>query len=319
MSAESDPVRSRQLFERVRATRPGDLSDDAEWLEIVWQLSDLCIRYGDSTLAQATYDALVPYAAMWAVDGIGATCFGVTAHQLGRIAAALGRRADANAWLQQALEAHRQAGASLLVANTEHALAESGVVSPPPTERRLPDTGEFRRDGRVRHLRWLSQAATVPDSRGMRDRAVLVASPGREVHVFDLVEAAGGPAARADAGNAGPHLDRAARDAYRSRLADLEADLTRAEEDADLGQAAALREERDFIAAELAAAFGLGGRDRLVGDRHERARKAVAMRLRTALRAIGEVHPALERHLQASVATGRFCVYRPEQPVKWHV
>src|SRR5215212_924659 len=86
-----------------------------------------------------------------------------------------------------------------------------------------------------------------------------------------------------------------------------------------LGQTAALREERDVIAAELAAAFGLGGRDRLAGDRHERARKAVAMRIRTALRAIGEVHPALGRHLQASVATERFCVDRPEHSVKWQV
>jgi hypothetical protein len=319
MSAESDPERGRQLFERVRATRPGDLSEDAEWLEIVWQLSDLSIRYGDRTLAQATYDALVPYADVWAMDGIGAACFGVTAHQLGRIAAALGRGADANTWLQRALEAHRRAGASLLVANTVRALAESGVVSPPRTEPRLPDTGELRRDGRIWLLRWRGQAATVPDSKGMRDLATLLSSPGREVHVFDLVEAAGGPAARADTGNAGPQLDREARDVYRRRLAELEDDLTHAEDDGDLGQAAALREERDFIAAELAAAFGLGGRERLAGDRHERARKAVAMRIQTALRAIGEVHPALGRHLQASVATGRFCVYRPEQTVKWHV
>jgi hypothetical protein len=319
MAAEADPVRSRQVFERVRATGLNGISEDAEWLEIVWQLSDLCIRYGDSALAQATYDALVPYADVWVLDGIGAACFGITAHQLGRIAAALDRRADANTWLQRALDAHRRAGASLLVGNTERALAESGVVSPPRNQPQLRDTGELRRDGRIWHLRWRGQAATVPDSKGMRDLARLLSSPGREVHVFDLVEAAGGPAVRADAGNAGPHLDGEARDAYRMRLAELEDDLRRAEDDADLGQAAALREERDFIAAELAAAFGLGGRERLAGDRHERARKAVAMRIRTALRAIGEVHPALGRHLQASVATGRFCVYRPEQPVEWHV
>ena len=319
MSAESDPPRSLQLFERVRAAGLSGISEDAEWLEIVWQLSDLCIRYGDSTLAQATYDALVPYADVWALDGIGAACFGVTAHQLGRIAAALGRRADARSWLQRGLEAHRAVGASLLVANSERALAELGIASGSPYQASQREDGELRRDGRIWQLRWRGHAATVPDSKGMRDIATLLSSPGREVHVFDLVEAAGGPAARVDTGNAGPQLDREARDAYRKRLADLEADLTHAEDDADLGQAAALREERDFIAVELAAAFGLGGRDRLAGDRHERARKAVAMRIQTALRAIGEVHPALGRHLQASVATGRFCVYRPEQPVKWHV
>src|SRR5437763_16265464 len=127
-------MRSRQLFERVRTMGLSGISEDAEWLEIVWQLSDLCIRYGDSTLAEATYDALVPYARVWALDGIGAACFGVTAHQLGRIAAALGRRADANTWLQRALEAHRRVGANLLVANSERALAELGIVPAPPNQ-----------------------------------------------------------------------------------------------------------------------------------------------------------------------------------------
>jgi hypothetical protein len=43
------------------------------------------------------------------------------------------------------------------------------------------------------------------------------------------------------------------------------------------------------------------------------------MRVGTALKAIAEVHPALARHLRASVSTGRFCSYRPEDPVTWDV
>ena len=161
----------------------------------------------------------------------------------------------------------------------------------------------------------------LPDGRGTAPRSPLgrLALPGRDIHVLDLIEAAGGPAAHAAEGNAGPALDRQARGAYRKRLTDLEEDLTEAEERHDTGLVATLHEERDFIAAELAAALGLGGRDRLVGDRVERARKAVAMRIGTALRAIAEVHPRLARHLQTSVATGRFCVYRPEEPVTWRL
>jgi hypothetical protein len=121
------------------------------------------------------------------------------------------------------------------------------------------------------------------------------------------------------AGESGPALDRQARGAYRERLTDLVEELTEAEERHDTGLAATLREERDFIAAELAAALGLGGRDRLAGDRVERARKAVAMRIGTALQAISEVHPTLARHLRVSVATGRFCVYRPEERVTWRL
>lgn len=40
------------------------------------------------------------------------------------------------------------------------------------------------------------------------------------------------------------------------------------------------------------------------------------MRIRTALKAITEVDPALARHLDRSVITGRWCAYRPEQEVR---
>ena len=78
-------------------------------------------------------------------------------------------------------------------------------------------------------------------------------------------------------------------------------------------------EEREFLVAELAGAVGLGGRARTTGDPVERARKAVTMRVGTAMKAIAEVHPALARHLRASVSTGRFCAYQPEDPVNWQI
>lgn len=60
-----------------------------------------------------------------------------------------------------------------------------------------PVTGaSFVRTGPLWQLSFRGRAATVPDSKGMRDLAVLLARPGEEVHVLDLVEAAGGPPAR---------------------------------------------------------------------------------------------------------------------------
>src|SRR5207244_2600415 len=98
---------------------------------------------------------------------------------------------------------------------------------------------------------------------------------------------------------------------------ELEDDLAEAEGNADRGRSEALAAERDFLAAELAGALGLGGRTRRTGDPFERARKAVTMRVGTALKAIAEVHPALARHLRASLSTGRFCSYTPEDPIHW--
>ena len=64
---------------------------------------------------------------------------------------------------------------------------------------------------------------------------------------------------------------------------------------------------------------GLAVEMRVTGDRTERARKAVAMRIGTALKAIETVHPELARHLRNSVSTGRFCSYRPDQELTWQL
>jgi hypothetical protein len=45
----------------------------------------------------------------------------------------------------------------------------------------------------------------------------------------------------------------------------------------------------------------------------------VTRRLRSTIRRVSEEHEALGRHLEASVRTGSFCVYRPEQATRWDV
>ena len=52
---------------------------------------------------------------------------------------------------------------------------------------------------------------------------------------------------------------------------------------------------------------------------HDRARKAVTMRLRDVVARLDDPLPALARHLRAAVRTGRECCYDPEEPVSWRV
>ena len=182
-----------------------------------------------------------------------------------------------------------------------------------------PGRAAFVRTGTVWRLEFRGRSITVVDSKGMRDLAVLLGRPGQEVHVLDLVEGSGGPS-RAEAGiDTGPMIDAAARSAYRLRLVDLEDDIDEASRDHDQGRLEKLGAEKDFLAAELSAALGLGGRVRVTGDRTERARKAVAMRIGTALKAIEPGHPELAQHLRNSVSTGRFCSYRPDQELSWQL
>jgi hypothetical protein len=307
--------RARGLVRERLAAGVEDVPRDSEWLEMMWMAGEAGRLIGEREAVELSYSAMQPYAELWVVDGIGGACYGVAAYQLGRLARFLGRRDEAARWLAMALEAHRREEAHLLVALTEAEIAD-GRSRPQPASRAEPASAEFRRDGRVWHVTWRGDAATIPDSKGMRDLAALLSKPGREIAAVDLVEAAAGQPVAAGA-DTGPQLDSRARDAYRRRLADLEEEVAEAEANADAGRMAVLSEEREFLAAELAGALGLGGRARTTGDSAERARKAVTMRVGTAVKAIGEVHPALARHLRASVSTGRFCSYQPEDPVNW--
>jgi hypothetical protein len=171
----------------------------------------------------------------------------------------------------------------------------------------------FRREGDVWLVRFGGVDARVRDTKGMADLAVLVARPGIEVHVAELV----GAAALGPTGSGQAVLDETAIVAYRTRLRDLAAEEDDADASGDAAGAARARAEREAIADQLAADLGLGGAARSAPDWVERARKAVRRRVDAALKRIEAEHPAAGRHLRRSVVTGAFCAYDPAEPVAW--
>jgi non-specific serine/threonine protein kinase len=86
-----------------------------------------------------------------------------------------------------------------------------------------------------------------------------------------------------------------------------------------VGRAAHAQAEIDCLVAELAAAVGLGGRDRRAVAIAERARLNVTKAIKAALSKIRTSHPALGHHLATSIKTGTFCVYTldPTHPISW--
>ena len=80
---------------------------------------------------------------------------------------------------------------------------------------------------------------------------------------------------------------------------------------ADPTRASRIEAEMEALTGELAAAVGLGGRDRKVGSQVERARINVQRRLRDVFRRVGEQNPAFGRYLEACVKTGVWCSFRP--------
>jgi hypothetical protein len=173
---------------------------------------------------------------------------------------------------------------------------------------------ELRRDGEVWHMRYAGIATIVKHGKGVADLAVLLAAPGREVHVSELESVP-----RDALGGGGPALDRRAVAEYKARLAELTDELDEAELAHDVGRIERARTEHDALVQELTRSLGLGGRSRAAGPEPvERLRKAVSARIRDAIRRIEAVHPQLGRHLSNAVRTGVFCSYQPESPVAWH-
>ena len=186
----------------------------------------------------------------------------------------------------------------------------------------------FRREGEYWWIAFYSDAFRLRDSKGLRHLSVLLAAPGREFHSLELVVTAQGhvrPGGHglaeltSDTGNAGEILDERAKTEYRYRLRDLESELAEAENWNDSARASRLREEIDFVARELGAAVGLGGRDRRMASAAERARVNVTRAIKAALERIDQHSPTLGRHLSVTIRTGTFCAYQPDQrvPVTW--
>jgi hypothetical protein len=197
-------------------------------------------------------------------------------------------------------------------------------------EEPAPDLSMFRREGDYWSVVFEGRTVRVRDLKGMRYLARLLAHPGREFHVLDLVAAETGRVSQAESGqaaglsrralgDAGEMLDARAKNAYRRRLAEIEDDMEQARAIGDTERAAQADAERDFLVRELSRAVGLGGHDRRAASASERARAGVTRAVRQAIARIAEHHPQLGEHLNHAVRTGTHCAYLPDPraPVAW--
>ncbi len=152
-------------------------------------------------------------------------------------------------------------------------------------------------------------------SKGLQQIARLLSDPRREFHVLDLA----GQLAMTEISDVGQQLDGRSYGEYTRRLEDLRDGIAEASDNNDPTREAALREEADFIAREIARNVGIGGRARRTGTPAERARVNVTRTIAKTISRIGELEPALARVLERSVTTGTFCVYEPDpdSPVHW--
>jgi non-specific serine/threonine protein kinase len=170
----------------------------------------------------------------------------------------------------------------------------------------------LRRDGAMWEVGPDGATFRLPDRKGVRALSYLVAHPSVEVHALELtavIEGTGGGAV--DGLGTGPLLDSTAKAAYRERIGDLQDEIDEADRDHDPARAERARIEVEALTDQLAAAVGLGGRDRPSGVLAERARVNVTRVIRDAIARIAQHDPGLGHHLNTCTHTGIFCSYEP--------
>ena len=235
--------------------------------------AELAAAAGDRNRCAARYEQLLPMADEFAVVGAAVFTTGPVALQLGLLAAALGRWDDAAAHLDDAIRRCDRLGAALLAARARTELARVRAAQGHTPPGNGGSTNVFRREGDTWTLAFGGRGVPLRDAKGLRDLAVLLAAPGREVAATELIAGVTTAAAAGLAGlGADPVLDDRARAAYRTRLARLDEELAEADTHHDIERSARLAAERDALIDELTSAAGLGGRPRRLGDVTERAR-----------------------------------------------
>ena len=360
-----DEQMSRRELERHAGRGFADLPRDGLWILHICSLAEAAVLVGDTARGLELYELLLPHDDDNAVS-YSQQPFGPVALRLGKLAAMLGRWQETDRHFATALARCELLGAPAIRARVlfEHAsaLAERGEPADRGRlEAMLDEAAElcaelgmtafgervssvrerssaesppaetvFRREGEFWTVAYDGQTIRLRDVKGLGYIASLLACPGRDVHVLELVSAASGVRAdgapladpeltRSRSSDAGSLLDERAKREYRKRLQLLADELQQARDWRDPERVARLEEEIEVVTQELAQAVGLGGRDRTFSSPAERARISVTKAIRTAIKLIGNQCPALAAHLDASIQTGRFCSYSTPgaAPPRW--
>jgi hypothetical protein len=270
----------------------------------VRELSVAAIALGDDQLCAQLHDDLFPIVDTCGVNGAVVAFAGSHAHTCGLLAKAIGR--DGSPLLRQARGLYQRLGATGWLAEVERQLS----ASRPETS-----TRSLRRHGRTWKIEFDGQEATVPHSKGLEDLALILAQPGQDVHVLDLYRSAD------RSGPAGELADRQALAAYRQRLTELDHEAAESAEHRDIGRQSRIEQERAALLDELRRAARPGGRGARSFPTYpaERARKAVAARIRDTIRKLEPDLPDLAAHLDQAIVTGTYCRYRADPARSWNI
>ena len=196
-------------------------------------------------------------------------------------------------------------------AGIEATSAVPEAVFPAAVRHAQAESAIFKKEQAIWRIQFEGEEITLTNMKGLGDINRLLQSPETEVHCTELM----GSASSMD--ESSYVIDEQARAAYKQHIRDLDEEIAEAEEQNDLARALKLKKEYDQLLDHLSKSLGAGGRARKLNSAAERARSAVTMRIKKAIKRIAAHHPALAKHLTNSIRTGVFCSYMPEEDRYW--
>lgn len=285
---------------RLRGEALSSLTPSSTWLVTLVGVAEAAARLGDTAVAVEAYDLLRVHGRLPVMASLAIVCFGSPHSTLGVVALATGDTAKAAEHFEFAVDHNERLGHLPALQISREYLAEVRARR----EAQEPAL-TCREDGDGWLVGVPARCVRVPDSLGMRYLAALISHPGQEMAATELA----GTARVSEV--TGELLDDTARQAYRRRARELQAQLEDAQDAGDLVAQERATAELDWLVTQVEHATGLAGRSRRFADSSERARTAVRKAIRRALNHIGDVEPGLAAQLERNLVTGTRCCYRP--------
>lgn len=168
----------------------------------------------------------------------------------------------------------------------------------------------FRNENKIWYFAFEGQETTMPELKGFYDIQKLLIAPEKNIHCTELM---GTESTMSD----DVTIDDQAKHAYKKHITELNEELDEARELHDLGRIERIQNELDTLIKHLNQNLGIGNKSRKLNAPSEKARAAVTLRIRTAIKKIESYHSTLSKHLTFSIQTGTYCRYSPEDAREW--
>lgn len=339
-AAAGQTRQARGALARIVGADLGELPHSSSWLAAMAAVIEAAALLDDAATLRRAHDLLAPFGHLPVMASLAVSCLGSARQPLGvaclalgeieraveHLGAAVAHNAALGHWPAATLARHRLAQAlarrgrpgdareaTRLRAEAAAEAAELGMRLPAVVERHrqvTPVGAVCIQSGRRWRVELRGRAAVVEDMVGLHHLARLVANPGVDIPAVDLAETHHG-------GSVPPGTTQRLADdetlrRYRARLRQIAEQVERAQTAGHGDEAERLQAEARWIAREVGAVTGLGGRPRHFADEGERARIAVGKAIRRALERIAAADADLAAELRACIETGSRCCYRPE-------